>query len=255
MAKLEILPSVVSLSAGDTQQLDVIATDQKNKEIKDLPVLWKSKNPAIAKVDKSGLVKAESSGLATIEAKVKNITVSVQVSVSKRSRAKQKLQPETASSEVGDDLPLQAAGTDTKEKERSDAAKPAVTSKPVETTQPTAAPKPTNFPNINIEVLDYSWKTGSVWESFNKTECLWTAKVKNNNPDSRHICINYEFLDEDNLPIFQTGKCEVVLGNAEGTISSNIIVKSRLIQDVKKSNVVALEAHRLHTFVPTPPTQ
>ncbi|MBI3811500.1 MAG: Ig domain-containing protein [Nitrospirae bacterium] len=246
VAKLEILPSVVSLSTGDTQQMALLATDLKNREIKGLPVVWKSKNSAIAKVDKNGLVKAESAGRATIMAKVKNKMVSVQVTVSKRSRAKKEVQPEIASDKTG---------ADTKVEKPPDGSTPVAASKPAEVTQPVAAPKPTNFPNINVEVLDYSWKTGSVWETFNKTECLWTAKVKNNNPEPRHICINYEFLDEENLPVFQTGKCGVVSGNSEGTISSNIIVQSRLVQDVKKSNVVALEAHRLHTFVPAPPAQ
>ena len=115
-------------------------------------------------------------------------------------------------------------------------------------------PKPINNPKINVEVLDYSWKSGLVWENFNKTECSWTARVKNNNPEPRHICINYEFLDEDNLPVFQNGKCEVVLGESEGMISGSILVQSRLIQDVKKSNIVPLEAHRLHSFVSPLPT-
>lgn len=115
------------------------------------------------------------------------------------------------------------------------------------------APKRISNPNINVEILDYSWKGGFVWEHFNKTECSWTARVKNNNPEPRHICLNYEFLDEDNLPVFQNGKCEVVLGKSEGIIAGSILVQSRLINDVKKSNVVALEAHRLHSFVPNPP--
>jgi hypothetical protein len=127
--------------------------------------------------------------------------------------------------------------------------------KPADAPKPPEAPKPNDFPKIKVTVLDYSWKSGYVWENYNKTECLWTAKVKNNNPEPRHICLNYEFLDEDNLPVFQNGKCEVVLGNSEGTIQGSIMVPSRLVGDVKKSNVIALEAHRLHSFVPAPPGQ
>lgn len=133
--------------------------------------------------------------------------------------------------------------------------KPAEALKPAGVPKPPEAPKPTDFPKIKVAVLDHSWKSGFVWENFNKTECLWTAKVKNNNPEPRHICINYEFLDEDNLPVFQNGKCEVVLGNSEGIIKGSIMVQSRLVQDVKKSNVIALEAHRLHSFVPAPPSK
>jgi hypothetical protein len=259
-SKVEILPSKVSLSVGDTQQLDALVTDLKNQEIKGLPVVWKSKNPAIAKVDKNGLVKAESSGLATIVAKVKNKTVSVQVTVSKRIPPRQKVRQETASGAIGHDKPKTADAAPKVEKPAAQAApaepaKPVVPIVPPDTVKPADAPKVANFPNINVAVLDYSWKPGTVWENLNKTECLWTAKIKNNNPESRHICINYEFLDEDNLTIFQTGKCEVILANSEGTIASSIIVQSRLIQDVKKSNVVALEAHRLHTFAPAPPSQ
>ncbi|MBI3611104.1 MAG: hypothetical protein HY204_10455 [Nitrospirae bacterium] len=134
-----------------------------------------------------------------------------------------------------------------------DASKPADAPKPADASKPADAPKLIRNSNINVDVLDYSWKSGFVWENFNKTECSWTAKVKNNNPEPRHICINYEFLDEDNLPVFQNGKCEVVLGQSEGIISGSILVQSRLVQDVKKSNVLALEAHRLHSFVPVPP--
>ncbi len=128
----------------------------------------------------------------------------------------------------------------------ADAIEPVVVPKPVE------APKPPPRPNVNVDILDYSWKSGFVWVNFNKTECTWSAKIKNNNPEPRHICLNYEFLDEDSLPVFQNGKCEVVLGNSEGIISGSIIVKSLLVQDVKKSNVIALEAHKLHSFVRPP---
>jgi hypothetical protein len=137
--------------------------------------------------------------------------------------------------------------------------KPPEAPKPVEASAPVEAPKPPEAlrsiprPNINVDVLEHSWKSGFMWENFNRTECTWTAKVKNNNPEPRHICLNYEFLDEDNLPVFQNGKCEVVLGNSEGIISGSIMVQSRLVQDVKKSIAVALEAHRLHSFVPAPP--
>ncbi len=114
-------------------------------------------------------------------------------------------------------------------------------------------PKPAPRPNLNVDILEHSWKSGLVWAKFNKTECTWTAKVKNNNPEPRHICLNYEFLDEDSLPVFQNGKCEVVLGQSEEIITGSILIKSPLVQDVKKSNVVALEAHKLHSFVPAKP--
>jgi len=132
---------------------------------------------------------------------------------------------------------------------------PAEGAKPASVPGAPAAPKPTDFPNIKVTVLDYSWKPGFVWENFNRTECLWEAKVKNNNPEPRHICLNFEFLDENNLPVFQNGKCEVVLGNSEGVIKGSIMVQSRLVGDVKKSNVIALEAHHLHSFVPSTPAK
>ena len=104
-------------------------------------------------------------------------------------------------------------------------------------------------PVANIEVLKHSWKGGLTWEKFNRTEVIWTAKIKNNHPDPRHICLNVEFLDEENLPVFQNGKCEVVLGLSEGTISGRIIIQSPLIDEVRNTHVVALEAHQLHSFV------
>lgn len=115
---------------------------------------------------------------------------------------------------------------------------------------------PISNPAIKVDVLDYSWKPGMVWERFGKTECTWSAKVKNNNPEPRHICLNFQFLDENRLPVFQNGKCEVILGNSEGEISGQIMVYSRLIDDVKQSTVIPLEAHKLHSFVrpPAPPS-
>lgn len=104
-------------------------------------------------------------------------------------------------------------------------------------------------PVENIEILDHTWKEGFVWERYNKSEATWTARILNNNPEPRHICLNVEFLDEEELPVFQNGKCEVVLGESEGIISGHIMIQSPLIQDVKNTHVVALEAHRLHSFV------
>ena len=56
-------------------------------------------------------------------------------------------------------------------------------------------------------------------------------------------------------PEFQNGKCEVISGKTEGTISGSILVGSHLVPDVKNSTVVPLEAHILHSFVrpPKPP--
>ncbi|MBI3595614.1 MAG: Ig-like domain-containing protein [Nitrospirae bacterium] len=96
VVKLEIQPSAVSLSMGDTQQLQAIATDPMNRQMTGPPVTWISKSPAIAAVDKNGLVKAESPGTATIVVTVKNKTAVVQVTVSKPVTAKQELQPEAA---------------------------------------------------------------------------------------------------------------------------------------------------------------
>jgi len=85
VVKLEIQPSAVSLSTGNTQQLRMIATDPMNRPITGPPVLWKSKSPAIASVDQSGLVRAKAPGTATIVATVKNKTAVVQVTVSRPS--------------------------------------------------------------------------------------------------------------------------------------------------------------------------
>ncbi|HUK55321.1 MAG TPA: hypothetical protein VLY20_01530 [Nitrospiria bacterium] len=122
-----------------------------------------------------------------------------------------------------------------------------------DTSKAAAAPKLISNPAIKVDVLDYSWKKGYTWENFNRTECTWSAKVKNNNPEARHICLDYEFLDEDNLLVFHNGKCEVIQGKSEGIITSSIMVQSRLVDDVKKSTVIPLEAHPLHSFVPVPP--
>ena len=119
--------------------------------------------------------------------------------------------------------------------------------------KPAEAPKVISNKEINVDVLDYSWKKGYTWENFNRTELVWSAKVKNNNPEARHICLDYQFLDEDNLPVLHNGKCEVVQGKSEGIITSSIMVPSRVVDDVKKSTVLPLEAHKLHSFVPAPP--
>jgi len=124
---------------------------------------------------------------------------------------------------------------------------------PADAPKPAEAPKLISNKEINVDVLDYSWKKGYTWENFNRTEFVWSAKVKNNNPEARHICLDYQFLDEDNLPVLHNGKCEVVQGKSEGTITSSVMVPSRMVDDVKKSTVLPLEAHKLHSFVPAPP--
>ena len=106
-----------------------------------------------------------------------------------------------------------------------------------------------NNTKIKVEAYEYSWRKSFEWKAFNRSEVEWKAIVKNNNPEPRHICITYEFLDEDNLPVFSNGKCEVVRGLSEGEITGTIMVKSHLLEEVATDNVVPLEAHRLHSFV------
>ena len=122
VAQLEIQPSVISLTAGDTQSLQVIATDSKNREISGLPVSWKSKKPSTVTVDAEGLATAKAPGTATITATVQDKTVSVQITVSKPGLAKLEIRPDTASGMVGDDLRLNASVVDAKGKERADAS-------------------------------------------------------------------------------------------------------------------------------------
>ena len=107
-------------------------------------------------------------------------------------------------------------------------------------------------PRLKVEAYKYSWKKSFEWEALNRSEVEWKAMVKNNNLEPRHICITYEFLDEDNLPVFSNGKCQVVRGQSASEIVGTIMVKSHLLEEVKADNIVPLEAHRLHSFVRPP---
>jgi hypothetical protein len=110
-------------------------------------------------------------------------------------------------------------------------------------------------PNLNVEVVDHSWQKGAVWENFNRAEFTWSATVKNNNSDARHICINYEFLDENGLPVIRNSQWVVVAGGGqEGQFTGTLFVKLPVVEDVKTTRVIPLEAHPLHSFV-RPPSQ
>ncbi len=226
--RLQIRPEKASGIVGDTLQLTAVVIDSKGHEQTNIPVTWKSGDSNLSLVDSKGLATLKASGTVTISAAAEEKSAAAVLTISSPLIAK--LEPSAS----------------------------AVAAPRAEQTKPSApareeTPHRVGNPNINIDILDYSWKAGFVWENLNKTETSWTARVKNNNPEPRHICLNYEFLDEDDLPVFQNGKCEVLLGKSEGIISGHILIQSRLINDVKKSNVIALEAHRLHSFVPAPP--
>ena len=78
-ATIKLNKKAVSLDVGKTQKLKVSGTKAKVK--------WSSTKPSIAKVSKNGVVKALSSGTATIKAKVGKKTLSCKVTVKSKFNA------------------------------------------------------------------------------------------------------------------------------------------------------------------------
>jgi len=79
--RISVAPQAISLSAGDTVQLTASALDGEGKAV-DTPVLWASRNAAVATVTANGVVTGVSGGSAVITASVgaKNGDVPVAVS-------------------------------------------------------------------------------------------------------------------------------------------------------------------------------
>ena len=75
-ATIKLNKKAISLDVGKTQKLKVYGTNAKVK--------WSSTRPSVAKVGKSGIVTAVSSGSATIKAKVGKKTLSCKVTVKEK---------------------------------------------------------------------------------------------------------------------------------------------------------------------------
>ena len=75
-ATIKLNKKAISLDVGKTQKLKVYGTNAKVK--------WSSTKPSVAKVGKSGIVTAVSSGSATIKAKVGKKTLSCKVTVKEK---------------------------------------------------------------------------------------------------------------------------------------------------------------------------
>lgn len=79
--RISVAPQAISLSAGDTVQLTASALDGEGKAV-DTPVLWASRNAAVATVTANGVVTGVSGGSAVITASVGAMNGDVPVAVS-----------------------------------------------------------------------------------------------------------------------------------------------------------------------------
>ena len=79
--RISVAPQAISLSAGDTVQLTASALDGEGKTV-DTPVLWASRNAAVATVTANGVVTGVSGGSAVITASVGAMNGDVPVAVS-----------------------------------------------------------------------------------------------------------------------------------------------------------------------------
>lgn len=68
VARVQLLPTAISLRVGTTATVQARAFDADNELLTDRPITWSSSNPAIATVSGSGLVTAVAEGTATISA-------------------------------------------------------------------------------------------------------------------------------------------------------------------------------------------
>lgn len=81
-ASIQVLPGVLNLTVGGTQQLSVTVRDSNGASIPNVSVTLISTNNSVATVSSSGLVRAISAGSFAIVASVRNISTSVTGTVS-----------------------------------------------------------------------------------------------------------------------------------------------------------------------------
>lgn len=118
IAKLEIKSPTNTITVGETLQLDLMATDIKNRMHKNVTAEWKSNNERAAQINNSGLVTAVNPGGATFKATIDGKTAAIKMTVVLPPLARLEIQPSTAAITTGETKQFEAMGLDAKNQER-----------------------------------------------------------------------------------------------------------------------------------------
>ncbi|QDG53115.1 tandem-95 repeat protein [Persicimonas caeni] len=108
IASVELTPSTVELTEGDTFTLAATVRDSNNAIVEGATLDWASADDAIASVDANGTVTAVASGSTSITASIDGVQASADVTVVPPSVSTIELSPQTASVEVDATLTLSA---------------------------------------------------------------------------------------------------------------------------------------------------
>jgi hypothetical protein len=107
--------------------------------------------------------------------------------------------------------------------------------------------------NSDVKVIKQAWHPGTVtWPQFNRGQLFWETTVKNTAPESRQICVFYQFLSTDHKVLASQRRCEVVAAGQEAQISGSPYVDLGLLKEIKIGQPNPVESHKV--FFPKPPT-
>jgi uncharacterized protein YjdB len=81
VASIQITPSTVSLTTGDSVALKAVALDSSSGQLASIAITWASSDTTIARVTSAGMVTARKAGSATVTASAGSITASVPVTI------------------------------------------------------------------------------------------------------------------------------------------------------------------------------
>jgi c(7)-type cytochrome triheme protein len=116
LTKLDIRPTGVALSVGDSQQLNGVGLAPDQTERKDLLVTWASENPSVVTVSPEGVVTAVAPGSAVITAFAEGKTASVTVTVAASQITGIKIGALTTKIATGETQKLELVGLDEKKR-------------------------------------------------------------------------------------------------------------------------------------------
>lgn len=74
IAKIELRPATATVPIGQAHQFQIVITDAKGRELKNLQPTWTPKNPAVASVNATGIATGLAEGSTTVTATLGNVT-------------------------------------------------------------------------------------------------------------------------------------------------------------------------------------
>jgi len=107
--------------------------------------------------------------------------------------------------------------------------------------------------DADVKVIKQSWHPGTVtWPQFNRGQLIWETVVKNTAPESRQICVFYQFMNSDRKVLASQRRCEVAAPGQEVHISGSPYVALDLLKEIKIGQPNPVESHKI--YFPKPST-